>query len=112
MPNEGETEQVQGTEQVQEAIAADPIVSAVAAEQVAQAPQHDGSMVEQITDKAIEAAQEIETEVEVEVDKVEQAVNAWISEHVHNSPLSQETVVYNYLISIKDKLIKKIKEVL
>lgn len=46
-----------------------------------------------------------------EIDKIEQAVRAWFTEHIHNSPASQDTTVYNHIVSGIDKLITKIKEV-
>jgi len=50
--------------------------------------------------------------VEPQVDKIAEAVNAWIVEHICNSPASRDVTVYNHIIQGKDRLIQKIKEVL
>jgi len=47
-------------------------------------------------------------------DKISDAVNAWVSEHIHGSPVAQTTAAYNHLTSsldaLKAKLLQAIEE--
>ena len=63
-----------------------------------------------VVDDLKQAAADQAEVIDETAQKIEDAVNAWWSEHVHNSPVSQVTTAYNHLVIAKDKLIEKIKE--
>ena len=63
-----------------------------------------------VADAPPEPIAEAAQAVEEVPDRIDTAIRAWVSEHIHNSPVSRDTDAFNHLVSVLPHLAAKLKE--